>query len=128
MAVKFLSPEWLSEVTTALESHQGFQEATRDMDLAIQFTVVESPLGDTGYHLMITPQAITIALGVREDLDITISQNYETAAAIMKGDLNVQSAFITGKIKVAGNLAKLMVHRNGIEQWLAAVSDIDVEY
>jgi len=128
MAVKFLSPEWLSEVTTALESHQGFQEAARDMELAIQFNVLESPLGDTGYHLMITPQAITIALGVREDLDITISQNYETAAAIMKGDLNVQSAFITGKIKVAGNLAKLMVHRNGIEQWLAAVSDIDVEY
>ncbi|MDE0120451.1 MAG: SCP2 sterol-binding domain-containing protein [bacterium] len=128
MAVKFLSPEWLSEVTTALENHQGFQEAARDMELAIQFNVLESPLGDTGYHLMITPQAITIALGVREDLDITISQNYETAAAIMKGDLNVQSAFITGKIKVSGNLAKLMLHRNGIEQWLAAVSDIDVEY
>ena len=128
MAVKFLSPEWLSEVTTALENHQGFQEAARGMELAIQFNVLESPLGDTGYHLMITPQAITIALGVREDLDITISQNYETAAAIMKGDLNVQSAFITGKIKVSGNLAKLMVHRNGIEQWLAAVSDIDVEY
>ena len=128
MAVKFLSPEWLSEVTTALESHQGFQDAAREMDLAIQFNVLDSPSGDTGYHLMITPQAITIALGVREDLDITISQNYETAAAIMKGDLNVQSAFITGKIKVSGNLAKLMVHRNGIEQWLAAVSDIDVEY
>lgn len=128
MAVKFLSPEWLSEVTTALENHQGFQEAARGMELAIQFNVLESPLGDTGYHLMVTPQAITIALGVREDLDITISQNYETAAAIMKGDLNVQSAFITGKIKVSGNLAKLMVHRNGIEQWLAAVSDIEVEY
>ncbi|MCY3563582.1 MAG: SCP2 sterol-binding domain-containing protein [Acidimicrobiia bacterium] len=128
MAVKFLSPEWLSEVTTALENHQGFQDAAREMELAIQFNVLDSPLGDTGYHLMITPQAITIALGIREDLDMTISQSYETAAAIMKGSLNVQSAFITGKIKVSGNLAKLMVHRNGIEQWLAAVSDIDVEY
>ncbi|MYG91367.1 MAG: SCP2 sterol-binding domain-containing protein [Acidimicrobiia bacterium] len=128
MAVKFLSPEWLSEVTTVLENHQGFQDAAREMELAIQFNVLDSPLGDTGYHLMITPQAITIALGIREDLDMTISQSYETAAAIMKGSLNVQSAFITGKIKVSGNLAKLMVHRNGIEQWLAAVSDIDVEY
>ncbi|MYA40110.1 MAG: SCP2 sterol-binding domain-containing protein [Acidimicrobiia bacterium] len=128
MAVKFLSPEWLSEVTTALENHQGFQDAAREMELAIQFNVLDSPLGDTGYNLMITPQAITIALGIREDLDMTISQSYETAAAIMKGSLNVQSAFITGKIKVSGNLAKLMVHRNGIEQWLAAVSDIDVEY
>ena len=40
----------------------------------------------------------------------------------------MQSAFITGKIKVSGNLAKLMVHRNGVEQWLAAVADIEVDY
>ena len=128
MAVKFLSPEWLSEVTTALENHQGFQDAARDMELGIQFNVLDAPFGDTGYHLVITPQAITIALGVRDDLDITISQNYQIAAAIMRGDLNVQSAFITGKIKVSGNLAKLMVHRNGVEQWLAAVADIEVDY
>jgi putative sterol carrier protein len=128
MAVKFLSAEWLSEVTTALENHQGFQDAARGMDLGIQFNVLDAPFGDTGYHLVIAPQAITIALGVRDDLDITISQNYETAAAIMRGDLNVQSAFITGKIKVSGNLAKLMIHRNGVEQWLAAVADIEVDY
>ena len=84
MAVKFLSPEWLSEVTTALENHQGFQDAARGMELGIQFDVLGAPIGDTGYHLVITPQAITIALGVRDDLDITISQNYETAAAIMR--------------------------------------------
>lgn len=128
MAVKFLSPEWLSEVTTALENHQGFQEAVRGIEMGIQFNVLDGPFGDTGYHLAIAPQAVTIALGVREDLDITINQNYETATAIMRGDLNVQAAFITGKIKVSGNLAKLMVHRAGVELWLEAVSNIEVTY
>lgn len=128
MAVKFLSPEWLSEVTTALESHQGFQDAVQGIEMGIQFNVMDAPFGDTGYHLVITPQAVTIALGVREDLDITITQDYETASSIMRGDLNVQAAFITGKIKVSGNLAKLMVHRSGVEQWLEAVSHIEVDY
>jgi len=128
MAVKFLSPEWLAEVTTALENHQGFQEAVRGIEMGIQFNVLDTPFGDTGYHLVITPQAVTVALGVREDLDITINQSYETATAIMRGDLNVQAAFITGKIKVAGNLAKLMLHRAGVEQWLEAVSHIEVDY
>lgn len=128
MAVKFLSPEWLSEVTTALENHQGFQDAVRGIEMGIQFNVMEAPFGDTGYHVVIAPQAVTIALGVREDLDITISQDYETATAIMRGDLNVQAAFITGKIRISGNLAKLMVHRTGVEQWLEAVSGIDVDY
>ncbi len=128
MAVRFLSPEWLAAVTTALENHQGFQQAARDIDMGIQFNVLGGPYGDTGYHLVITPQAITIALGARDDLDITINQSYETAAAIMRSDLNVQAAFISGKIKVSGNLAKLMVHRAGVEQWLEAVGNIEVEY
>lgn len=128
MAVKFLSPEWLSEITAALESHQGFQKAISGVDMGIQFEVSDAPSGDTGYHLVITPQAVTIALGVREDLDITIRQDYETATAIMRGDLSVQGAFISGRIKISGNLAKLMVHRAGVEQWLDAVSDIEVEY
>lgn len=128
MAVKFLSPEWLSEITTALENHRGFQEAIRGVEMSIQFEVADTPLGDTGYHLMITPQAVAIALGVRDNLDITIRQNYETATAIMRGELSVQAAFVSGRIKVSGNLAKLMVHRAGVEQWLDAVSHIEVEY
>ncbi len=128
MAVKFLSPEWLAEITTALENHQGFQEAVRGVDMGIQFNVLDAPFGNTGYNLVITPQAVTISLGMRDDLDITISQNYEVASAIMRGDLNVQAAFITGKIKVSGNLAKLMVHRRGVEEWLAAVANIEVQY
>ena len=128
MAVKFLNPEWLSEITTALENHRGFQEAIRGVEMSIQFEVADTPLGDTGYHLMITPQAVAIALGVRDNLDITIRQNYETATAIMRGELSVQAAFVSGRIKVSGNLAKLMVHRAGVEQWLDAVSHIEVEY
>lgn len=128
MAVKFLSPEWLTEITAALEDHQGFQEAIRGMEISVQFEVSDAPSGDTGYHLIITPQAVTIALGVQEGLDITIRQDYETATAIVRGNLSVQAAFISGRIKVSGNLAKLMVHRAGVEQWLDAVSDIDVEY
>lgn len=128
MAVKFLSPEWLSEVTAALENHQGFQEATRGVEMSIQFEVSDAPLGDTGYYVEITSQSVTIALGLKDDLDITIRQNYETAASIMKGDLNVQAAFISGRIKVSGNLAKLMIHRAAVEQWLEAVGHIEVEY
>ncbi len=128
MAVKFLSPEWLSEITAALENHPGFQEAINGVEMSVQFEVTDAPSGDTGYHLVINPQAVTIALGLRDDLDITIRQNYETATAIMQGNLSVQAAFISGRIKVSGNLAKLMVHRAGVEQWLEAVSHIEVEY
>ena len=69
-----------------------------------------------------------MALGTLEGADVTVKQTYDTATAISKGDLNTQSAFMTGKLKVSGNLAKLMMHQGAIQQWGAAVSELDVEY
>jgi putative sterol carrier protein len=40
----------------------------------------------------------------------------------------VQSAFMTGKIKVAGNLAKLMMHQTALQQWASVGTSLDVEY
>jgi hypothetical protein len=35
---------------------------------------------------------------------------------------------MTGKLKVSGNLAKLMMHQSAVQQWGAAVADLEVEY
>ncbi len=35
---------------------------------------------------------------------------------------------MTGKLKVTGNLAKLMMHQNIIQQWGAAGESIEVDY
>ena len=59
---------------------------------------------------------------------MTVGESYETASAISKGDLNVQTAFMSGKLKVEGNLAKLMMHQNAIMQWQAATKDLEVDY
>jgi putative sterol carrier protein len=37
-------------------------------------------------------------------------------------------AFMTGKIKVSGNLAKLMTQQSALGHWATAVAGLDVEY
>ncbi len=69
-----------------------------------------------------------MALGTLDGADVTVKQSYDTAVAIFKGELNTQTAFMTGKLKVSGNLAKLMMHQNVIQQWGAAVGDLDVDF
>lgn len=128
MAVKFLSEEWANATTEALNSHQGFKGAIGSAELAIQFTVTGGPEGDVEYYLKTAAGQATVALGTVDSPDVTVSQSYDTAAAISKGELNTQTAFMTGKLKVSGNLAKLMMHQSAIQQWGAAVSDLEVEY
>ena len=125
---KFLSEEWASDTTAALNAHEGFRNAIGSADLTIQFNVAEAPDGDVDYYLQSTGGATALRVGSIETPDVTVKQSYETATAISQGELNTQTAFMTGKLKVSGNLAKLMMHQGAIQQWGAAVSDLAVDY
>jgi len=125
---KFLSEDWAQDVTNALGSHEGFKNAIGAADLGIQFETADGPDGETNYYLSAAGGNTTLVIGDLEGADVTVKQSYETAVAIAKGELNTQTAFMTGKLKVSGNLAKLMMHQNAIAQWGAAIGDLDVEY
>jgi len=125
---KFLSEEWASEASAALNSHEGFKNAIGAADLAIQFQTTDAPDGEVDYYLSTAGGNATLAIGEIEGADVTVKQNYDTAVGIAKGELNTQTAFMTGKLKVSGNLAKLMMHQSAVQQWSAAVSDMDVEF
>lgn len=125
---KFLTEDWANDVTRALNSHEGFKSAMGAADLGIQFNTEDGPDGEVDYYLKSSGGTSNVALGSLDDADVTVKQSYDTAAAISKGELNTQTAFMTGKLKVSGNLAKLMMHQAAIQQWASAVSDLDVEY
>ena len=125
---KFLSEKWASEVTNTLNRHEGFKNAIGAADLGIQFETEDGPDGEVNYYLSASGGVASMAIGDLEDADVTVKQSYDTAIAISKGDLNTQTAFMTGKLKVSGNLAKLMMHQSAIQQWGAAVGSLDVEY
>ncbi len=125
---KFLSDEYMAAATEALANHAGFSNAITDVDLDLQFHVTDSPEGDLDYHLTIKDGSVTIARGVSDDADVSVTNTYETAVGISSGELNTQMAFMTGKLKVAGNMAALMRHQGVINQFAAAMSNVEVEY
>ena len=128
MAVQFLSEEWATAYSEALASHDGFQGAIASANLGLQFNVSDAPAGPVGYYISIANGSANVSLGELDDADATIASDYETAAGISKGDMNTQTAFMTGKIKVTGNLAVLMMNQNIISQWGSAGEALDVDY
>ncbi len=129
MSVQFLSEEYVEATAEALAVHAGFTTAISGVDLALQFRVNDMPTGDdVAYYVNIGEGNADVALGELEDADVTITNNYETAVGISKGDLNTQMAFMTGKIKVSGEMAKLMLNQNAMNEMTRAMGEIDVEY
>jgi putative sterol carrier protein len=96
--------------------------------MSLQFVVTDAPDGEVKFYMDSTGDEPVQVMGELENADVTISSTYETTSAIFSGELNTQMAFMTGKIKVTGNLAKLMTQQAALGHWATAVAGLDVEY
>jgi len=128
MAVRFLSEDWLDAATQTLAADADYRAATSTTDLKLQFVVADAPGGDVEYGVTMSNGATSFVAGTLEGADATVRNNLETAVAISKGDLNTQAAFISGKLKVEGNLAKIMMNQSALTALAAALKDMDIEY
>jgi putative sterol carrier protein len=124
----FLSDDHFSAAQDALSTDPGFQNSIANVDLGVQFDVSGGPDGDVTYYLKVADGDVTTGPGPLNGADVTVSSDYETSQAISKGELNVQMAFMTGKIKVGGNMAKIMMHQNVLNDYARVLSGLDIDY
>lgn len=127
MAVKFLSPEWADALTNQLNADDTFRKASAGQRATIQ-QVIGGRGGDTYYWIRIDDGTIDMGVGDADGVDATITQTYDTAVALATNQLSAVTAFMTGKIKVAGNMGLLLGLQGALSQLPAAMSAIDVEY
>ena len=127
--MKFLTKEWLDALTLALQAHEGFKGATATTELTLQFEVSDAPAGtEPVYLITLGGGSVQATAGPGAGPDVTIVNSYETAVAVAKGELNTQMAFMTGKIKVSGNMTKLITNQAMLTQFASATAAMDVEY
>ena len=125
---QFLSEDHMAAGTASLNVDAGFAAAMNNVDLGLQFNVTDAPEGEIDYYLTVGDGVAVLALGTLDDADASVASDYETAAAISKGELNVQMAFMTGKIKVGGNMAKVMMYQGLINEFARVSSTLDLDY
>jgi putative sterol carrier protein len=129
LAVKFLSEEWAQAITDALNSSDDFRRAAANQQARLQQVVTDTPDGgDAKYYIKLEGGTVEVAIGELRDAEVTISQNYETAAAISRLELNAQNAFMTGKLKIQGNMMKLLQLQGVVGALPKAISTVPVEY
>ena len=103
--VKYLSQEWLDEFKSLARDQPTRPGATVKM----QYRAIGGPEGDIDYYWILEEGAIsTVQLGKLSDADFTVTMSYSDAVKIQRGELDTNAAFMQGKMKVAGNMAKMM--------------------
>jgi putative sterol carrier protein len=125
--MKFLSEEWARAVTDALNDNDAFRSAAGSQQTTIQ-NVVNAPDGEIRYYFRLADGRAEVALGEAESPEATISQDYDTAVALSKNETSATAAYMSGKIKISGDLMKLMQLQGIFSTLPAALKDLDVEY
>jgi hypothetical protein len=128
--MKFLSQEFLDK---GKELGSGMPDRPQ-ASIVMQFVVTGGPGGDISYwQQWDTGHLAESKLGEAPDSEVTLTSSYADSTAISKGELNAQSAFMTGKVRATGNMAKLMslmplTTAPDYKEWEESIRKLDVEY
>ena len=103
---KYLTQEWLDESRKLAEDQPVRPGATAKM----QYVVTGAPEGeDIKYYWVLEDgKLLDSQLGEAADSDFTLTMSYDDAKKVQQGELDPNAAFMQGRMKVAGNVAKLM--------------------
>lgn len=102
---KWLTQEWMDAQTELAKDQPERPGASARM----QYVLTGGPEGDVKFYWVLEDgRILENQLGVLDDAELTLTQSYEDAMKVQKGDLDAQAAFMQGRVKVEGNMAKLM--------------------
>lgn len=105
---RYLSQEWFDEVNRAAADSDRIKTDTAGVNLTIQQVVTGAPDGDIRYAVRVRRGTVTVVPGDDAEADVTITEDWDTATAVAKGELPTPAAFMSGKIRVGGNVGVLL--------------------
>ncbi len=88
----------MSAATDLIKKLPSAFNGSSDHDCVIQFSI------STPMHMLIKAGACTVQDGAAASPDVTVTMDDADLVALMTGELNAMSAFMTGKLSVDGDL------------------------
>jgi hypothetical protein len=111
----FLSDEWFEAVTAKIRGHVHHESRAASPDVLLNLVVTGTPFGDRELHMGSHAGDTLFGRGPRDDADLSVTTDYETARSVfVAGDPQAgMQAFMVGKVKVQGDMTKLLAAQAG---------------
>ena len=111
----FLSDEWISKVEALVAENSDAGQGPHG-NVLVNLQVTDTPFGsDRQFHMGTADGKAVMGGGLRDGADVTLTTDYVTAKEVFVAG-NPQAgmqAFMSGKVKVQGDMTKLMMAQAG---------------
>jgi hypothetical protein len=109
---QFLSPEWWEAAHAIREKYEG-QSAPVPFKIKMNQVITGAPFaeGEVRFHMDTTDGTMRMEPGELPDAEVTVTTDYDTARKLIvdQDQAAGMQAFMSGKIKVQGDMTKLMM-------------------
>jgi len=104
----YLSAAWFEDVNDVARADAGLRTATAGARVTVQQVVTGAPAGDLRYWVRVDDGEVEAVPGEAPRADATVTQSYETAAAVSRGELAVEQALLEGRVRLSGDVGVLL--------------------
>jgi putative sterol carrier protein len=119
MSHQFLSEEWMTAAKAIREKYAD-QVPPVTVSIRMNQVITDVPFGEgtINAYLDTSSGALEMELGALETPDLTLTTDYATAKAVFvdQDQAAGMQAFMSGKIKVQGDMMKMMAMQTGMPQ------------
>ena len=119
MSHQFLSESWIEAARDIRHRYAG-DVPVIDVVVRINVVTTKVPFGDGSISAYIdtTKGSLEMVLGSIEEADLTVTTDYETARKLFveQDPTASMQAFMAGRIKVEGDITRLMVMQTSLPQ------------
>ena len=121
---KYLSQEWLDDLDRAAQATDLVRAVAPDLVFVVEHEVTEAPGGHRPLsHRVRSGHGAAATRARRRVLMRASPRIMRTAVAVSSGEINAQSAFMTGRLRVRGDMEKLIAAQPAIEALDKALED-----
>ena len=119
MPYPFLSTEWMDAAKTIREKYAD-QASPINISVRMNQVITDVPFGDGQVKMFLDTSSGSLVMdsGELETPDLTLTTDYDTAKKVFvdQDQAAGMQAFMAGKIKVQGDMMKMMAMQTGMPQ------------
>jgi putative sterol carrier protein len=134
MAIKFPSDEWIKELSRQLNASESYEKAAKDWEGDLVFVVEPDDAYDGTAYLFLglyhgkSTDAAMIGSEDEREAEFVIRAPFSNWRKVIEGKLDPIQGMMTRKLKVKGNMVKIMRYPRAALEIVACCALVETEF
>ena len=134
MTFKFPSDEWIKELSSQLNQSEPYEKSAKDWEGDFIFIVEpDAAYDDTAYLFLAlyhgkSPNAVALASEDEREAEFVLRAPFSNWRKVIEGELDAIQGMMTRKLKVQGNMMKIMRYPKAAKELVACCALVPTEW